>query len=166
MTGALAGLRQGTVDLLNGQGIQAVAAFEADGRKRWSSPVAAVSLAKVVCEPGGFKNYLGTRYNEESGDAEEVYGRAVELTLTLDIYGPRDGGEGACRDVLDEMAELLMARGPNGLAVRELESGPVEFLDGCGMYRLPVQCRCQAWLAAVTSQDGDFVDFIVKGRKL
>lgn len=166
MTGALASLRQGAVDLLNSRGIQAAAAFEADGRKRWSGPVVAVALAKVVCAPGGFKDYLGTRRNEESGDEEELYGRAVELTLSLDIYGPRDGGESACRDVLDEMTELLASQGLNGLTVLELESGQMEFLDSCGMYRLPVQCRCQAWLAAAVRQDGEFVDFRVKGRRV
>lgn len=166
MTGALASLRQGAVDLLNSRGIQAVTAFEPDGRKRWSGPVAAVALAKVVCAPGGFKDYLGTRYDEETGDEEEWYGRAADLTLSLDIYGPRDGGESACRDVLDEMAELLTGQGLNGLTVLELESGQMEFLDSCGMYRLPVQCRCQAWLAAAVRPDGEFTDFRVKGRKV
>lgn len=165
MTGALASLRQGAADMLNENGVRAVTAFEAEGRKRWAGPVAAVSLAKVVCAPGGFKDYLGTRRNEETGDEEELYGRAVEVTLSLDIYGPRDGGESPCREALDRMAEALTREGVAGLSVRELESGQIEFLDSCGLYRLPVRCVCRAWLTAAVRQDGEFVDILVKGRK-
>ena len=165
MTGALANLRQAAVELLNENGIRAVAAFEAEGRKKWAGPVVAVSLARVVCAPGGFKDYLGTRRDEATGEEEELYGRGVEVTLSLDVYGPRDGGESACREVLDEMAELLTSQSVAGVSVRELESGQAEFLDGCGLYRLPVRCVCRAWLTAAVREDGEFVDFLVKGRR-
>ena len=87
---ALTNLRQKAADLLNESGIPAVAAFEPESRKLRTEPVAAVSLAQVACQSGGFQNYLG-RY-EEGQDSGELYGRAVELTLALDIYGPRDSG--------------------------------------------------------------------------
>lgn len=166
MTGALTSLRQGAVDLLNERGIRAVTAFEPEARRKWTGPVAAVSLAKVVCAPGGFQDYLGLRHNEKTGEDEELYGRAVELTLSLDIYGPRDSGEGQCRRTLDRMAEVLTSEGVAGLTVLELESGATEFLDSCGLYRLPVRCRCKAWLTAAASADGTFVDFTVKGRRV
>lgn len=155
---ALANWRQQAAEQLREKGIPAVSAFEPEGRKLRTGPVAAVSLARVTCQTGGFQNYLG---RNESG---EVYGRAVELTLALDIYGPRDSGENACRQLLDRMAELLLTGGLAGLAVQELESERAEFLDGCGMYRLPVRCLCRAWLTAAVLEDGEFVDIRVKGR--
>lgn len=159
---ALTNLRQQAADLLNEKGIPAVAAFEPEGRKLRTEPVAAVSLAQVACQSGGFQNYLG-RY-EEGEDSGELYGRAVELTLALDIYGPRVSGEDACRGLLDRMAEVLLTEGVAGLTVQELESGNVEFLGSCGMYRLPVRCLCRAWLTAAVREDGEFVDIRVKGR--
>lgn len=166
MSGALTRLRQEAVELLNAQGVRAVAAFEPDSRKVWSGPVAAVSLAKLSCAPGGFQDYLGAQYDGETGEEMEVYGRALEATLAMDIYSPRDGGESACREALDSMAEILLTQGVAGLTVVELESGQTEFLSGSGMYRLPVACRCRGWLTAAVRQDGEFVDFRVKGRKI
>jgi hypothetical protein len=166
MTGALKQLRQEAVDLLERHGVQAVNAFQPERRKQWTQPVAAVSLAKVVCAPGGFQNYLGTRRDESTGTDVELYGQAVELTLALDIYAPRDGGEDDCREALDKMVQALTEEGVAGLAVRELESGEMAFLDECGMYRLPVRCRCQAWLVAQADESGEFVDFRVKGRTI
>lgn len=165
MSGTLAGLRQEAADQLNRRGIRAVTAFEAEGRKHWAGPVAAVSLSKVACVPGGFRDYLGTRRDEETGEEEELYGRAVEVTLSLDIYGPGDGGGSACREVLDRMAETLLREGAAGLTVRELESGTVEYLDRCGLYRLPVKCVCGAWLTEAVREDGGYVDILVKGRR-
>ena len=97
MTGALERLRKETAEQLEQAGVRAVTAFEPERQKRWNGPVAAVSLAKVVCAPGGFRDYLGTRRSQSTGGLEELYGRGVELTLAMDIYGPRDGGESGCR---------------------------------------------------------------------
>jgi hypothetical protein len=166
MTGALKQLRQEAVDLLERHGVQAVNAFQPERRKLWTQPVSAVSLAKVVCAPGGFQNYLGTRRDASTGTDVELYGQAVELTLALDIYAPRDGGEDDCRQALDKMVQALTEEGVAGLSVRELESGEMTFLDECGMYRLPVRCRCQAWLVAQADESGEFVDFRVKGRTI
>lgn len=166
MTGALTKLRQGAVETLVSAGIQAVAAFEPEARKYRTEPVVAVSLSKVVCASGGFRDYLGLRYNEATGQEEELYGRGVELTLSLDIYGPGECGESACRGVMDQVVEVLAAQGLGGLSVRELESGGTEFLSSCGMYRLGMKCRCSAWLVAAAAEDGEFVDFIVKGRRV
>lgn len=159
---ALTSWRQQAAELLNQKGIPAAAAFEPGERLLRDEPVAAVSLARVACQTAGFQNYLG-RY-EEGEAGGELYGRAVDLTLALDIYGPRDSGETACRRVLDRMAETLLTEGLAGLTVQELESEGVEFLDEYGMYRLPVRCLCKAWLTAAVLEDGEFVNIRVKGR--
>ena len=166
MTGALNALRQSVVELLREHGLHAVTAMEPDSRRRWDGPVAAVALSRVVCAAGGFRDYLGLRYDRETGTQEEVCGRAVELTLSLDLYAPRDGGAGACQQALGVMGEALVCRGAGGLPVTELQAEAVEFLERDGLYRLPVKCTCKGWLVAAADSSGAFADFEVKGRKL
>ena len=164
MRGALETLRQAVVQTLNAGGLSAVAAMEPQARKRWSEPVAAVALSAIQCAPGGFQDYLGMKKNPQTGQEEELYGRAIELTLTLDLYTPRDGGEGDCQDALAVAAEMLMTGGAGGLDVLELAADSVEFLEQDGLYHMPVRCRCAGWLIARTDSYGVFTDFVVKGR--
>ena len=158
MNGALNGLRRGVVEQLRDRGLNAVAAMEPDRAARWREPVVAVAFSRVSCAPGGFRDYLGLR------DGRELYGRAVELTLALDIYAPGDGGAGACQDTLERMTEELMCRGAAGLAALDIQAGQAEFLEKLGLYRQTVSCRCKAWLTAETDEGGSFVDFEVRGR--
>lgn len=166
MTGALNALRRSAVELLREYGLYAVTAMEPDSRKRWDGPVSAVSLSRVVCAPGGFRDYLGRRRNPDTGEMDELYGKGVELTLSLDLYAPRSGGESACQEAVGIMAEALTCRGIGGLSVREMETGAVEFLERDGLYRLPVSCTCKGWLVAVTDSSGAFADFEVKGSRI
>lgn len=164
MSGALEGLRQAVVAQLSQGGLDAVAAMEPEGRRRWAGPVAAVGLDSVTCAPGGFQDYLGSWENEDTGLVEERYARRLELTLRLDLYTPRDGGEGACQQALALAGEILLAGGAGGLDVLELSAQATEFLSQDGRYRLPVRCRCAGWLVARRDSAGVFTDFEVKGR--
>ena len=90
MNGALNALREGVAGQLRQAGVNAVTAMEPAGAARWRQAVAAVSLSRAVCAPGGFQDYLGIRTGPEAGGEREVYGREAELTLTIDIFAPRD----------------------------------------------------------------------------
>lgn len=156
MNGALNSLRRGVAEQLRGRGLNTVTAMEPERAARWREPVVAVSLSRVSCAPGGFRDYLGLR------DGRELYGRAVELTLALDIYAP--GGEGDCQETLERMTEELMCRGAAGLTALEVQGGQTEFLEKLGLYRRTVSCRCRAWLVAEADEGGSFVNFEVRGR--
>lgn len=161
MSGALTQLRQAAAELLVREGIQAVCAFEPERRRVWDEPVAAVTLVRAAYAQGSFQDYLGVCRDEGAA----VYGGALEVTLGLDIYGPRDCGENACRAALDRMAEALLTQRLEGLSALELESGGMEFLENEGLYRLPVRCKCRGWLTV--RDDGEqeeFGDFVVRGR--
>lgn len=167
MSGALNALREDVVVLLREWGLNAVLAMEPGQAGRWREPVVAVSIGKVLCVTGGFGDYLGQRANAGTGREEELYGWAVEITLALDIYAPRDGGEGVCQETLADMTEALIACGAAGLDVAELQGSRVEFLEKEGLYRQKVDCLCRAWLVAAAKDDGGaFTDFEVKGRKV
>ena len=165
MTGALNALRERVAEQLRQAGVNAVTGMEGARSSRWREAVAAVSLSRVVCASGGFKDYLGTR-QEENGLERELYGREVELTLALDIFAPRDAGESACQEAAEAVAESLMCQGAAGLNALEIQTGQVEFLDREGLYRQKTSCRCRAWLVArMDDGGGAFADFEVKGRR-
>ena len=158
MNGALNALRRGVVEQLQACGLNAVAAMEPERAARWRGPAVAVALSRVKCAPGGFQDYLG------GPDGEELYGRAAEVILTLDIYAPREGGAGACQEAMDVICTELLCRGAAGLTVLELEAGQVEFLEKLGLYRQTARCLCRAWLTVRRGGSGGFVDFMVRGR--
>ena len=165
MNGALNALREQVAEQLRRAGVNAVSGMESARSSRWREAVAAVSLIRVVCAPGGFKDYLGT-HQEENGLERELYGRKVELTLALDIFAPRDGGESACQNAAETVAESLVCHGAAGLNALEIQAGQVEFLDKEGLYRQKTTCRCRAWLVARMDEGGGaFADFEVKGRR-
>ena len=165
MNGALNALREQVAEQLRQAGVNAVTGMESARASRWREAVAAVSLSRVVCVPGGFQDYLGT-HQEENGLERELYGREVELTLALDIFAPRDGGESACQEAAETAVESLMCHGAAGLNALEIQAGQVEFLDKEGLYRQKTTCRCKAWLVArMDDGGGAFADFEVKGRR-
>ena len=164
MNGALNAWRREVAEQLRRAGLNAVTAMEGARAPRWREAVAAVSLARVVCAPGGFKDYLGVHTEPDTGKERELYGREAELTLALDIYAPRDGGESACQQAAETVTETLVCQGAAGLTALELQTGQVEFLESAGLYRLQISCRCRAWLVARTDGDGGaFTDFEVRG---
>lgn len=165
MSGGFNGLREGVVSLLRESGINAVLARAPESAGRWREAVAAVSVKSVRCAGSGFQNYLGSETN--GSEARERYGRAADLTLAIDVYAPRDGGESACQEAAEQIAEALLTRGAAGLEVCELTVGQTEWLDREGMYRLRTECLCRVWLTVAADQEtgGYFTDFEVKGRR-
>ena len=165
MNGALNAWRRLVAEQLRQYGLNAVTAMESARASRWREAVAAVSLSRVVCAPGGFKDYLGVEVNPKTGEERELYGREAELTLALDVFAPRDGGESACQAAAEAIMECLAFLGAAGLPVLEIQADRVEFLEKDGLYRQEISCRCKAWLTAGTEDGGEiFTDFVVKGR--
>jgi len=165
VNGALNAWRSAVAEQLRRGGLNAVTAMEGIRASRWREAVAAVSLTRVVCAPGGFQDYLGIKKEPESGKESELYGREAELTLSLDVFAPRDGGESACQTAAEAIVENLVCQGAAGLPAQEVQTGRVEFLEQDGLYRQEIACACRAWLVARADEDsGAFVDFEVKGR--
>ena len=165
MNGALNEWRLAVAEQLRERGLNVVTAMEGARTARWREAVVAVSLSGVVCAAGGFQDDLGVWTDPASGKERELYGREVELTLALDVFAPRDGGESVCQRAAETVTEFLVCRGAAGVAALEVRAGRVEFLETEGLYRQEISCRCRAWLAArMDDEAGAFVDFEVKGR--
>lgn len=160
-----AAIRERMAEYLQGQGIDAVSAFPAGGRARRSGVVAAVSLRACQGGPEGFRDYLGERYDPDSGAWQELYGRRVRLTFGLDLYAGRESGAAGIQRAYDRLAEAFQWEGPPGLALTELSCGETVFDAQAGLYRRPVEAVCQGYLYAVAQEGGAFLDFIVRGER-
>ena len=158
-------IRERMAEYLTGQGIDAVCAYPDQRRLRRTGAVAAVSLRACQGGPGGFQDYLGERYDQESGRWQELYGRKMMLTFGLDLYAPQPGGGAEIQTAFDRMAQALRQDGPPGLRLVAPSCGETEFDQEAGLYRRSVEAACQGYLYAVTEGDGAFLDFIVRGER-
>ena len=158
-------IREAMTAFLKGEGVAALAAWPGEDLERPEGPVTAVSLRACQGGPGGFQDYLGERYDQESGRWQELYGRKMMLTFGLDLYAPQPGGGAEIQTAFDRMAQALRQDGPPGLRLVELSCGETEFDQEAGLYRRSVEAACQGYLYAVTEGDGAFLDFIVRGER-
>ena len=129
---------------------------------------AATERAGGRCVPAGLPGRAGRlsglpveRYDESTGQWQELYGRRVTLTFGLDLYGE---SAGELQTAYDRMAEAFQWEGPAGLALRELSCGETEFDRAAGLYRRAVTAVCQGYLYAVADEGGTFLDFVVRGE--
>ena len=163
MSAGLEGVRRAMAEYLEGQGVRAVTAWTAADRQELAQPVAVVSLRGCQAGPAGFQDYLGQRYNRETGQWEERYGKKVVLTLGLDLYGPVKGGGQALHDAFDKLAGALLQGGPEGLAVREFSCGETGYDTGGRLLKRSVQAVCETCVYRVSCDSGEFLDFELRG---
>jgi len=140
-----------------------VTAWPAAPRQEREEPVAVVSLRGCRAERAGFQNYLGERYNRETGRWEERYGRRARLTFGLDLYAPEKGGGEMLQRAFDALAGALLLGGPEGIDLRELSCGQTVWDSESQRLKRPAEAVGTAWLCAVTDGSGAFVDFELRG---
>ncbi len=165
MSGGLERIRERMAEYLSGCGVAATAAWPAQERLRQEGVVAAVTLRGCQAGPAGFQSYLGERYNQETQQWEELYGRKVHLTFGLDLYAPPGGGEAPLQAALDTMAQACAGAGPEGFHLEEFSSGETVYDSGGRLLRKPAQAVCTVYLYAVTQPDGAFLDFEIRGER-
>ena len=157
-------VREALAEYLQDRGIHAVTAWSEEAKKRHGKPVVAVSLKESRGTGAGFQNYLGERYNEADGRWEELYGKKLELTFGLDLYGGTEQGAAGCQKEFDALADALASGGPEGLRLGALSCGETEFDRETGMFHCPAELEASAWMYAVAAGDGGvLLDFTVRG---
>ena len=157
-------VREMLAEYLQSQGLHAVTAWSEGARKRHEKPVVAVSLKESRGNGAGFQNYLGERYNEEAGRWEELYGKKLELTFGLDLYGGVEQGAAGCQSEFNALADAFSAGGPEGMRLGMLSCGETEFDQETGMFHCPAELKASAWMYAVAAEDGGMLlDFTVRG---
>ena len=69
----------------------------------------AVGAKQAELAHAGLMNYLGERYDAESGRTVEVYGRKLKMAASLDVYAPRRKGARGCEQTAEAVSEALLA---------------------------------------------------------
>lgn len=163
MSAGLEHIRLHMADYLRNRGLDAVTAWPAQGRRELEGPEVVVSLRGCQAGPAGFQDYLGERFDPETGLWEERYGRRAALTFGLDLYAPAETGGEGMQAAFDALAGALLEGGPEGLPIREFSCGETEYDEGGRLLRRRVQAVCDSCLCAVTRPGGVFLDFELRG---
>lgn len=141
-----------------------VCGYPAGMKKRREKPVVAVYMKGGSGIPPGFYEYMGMRYNPDLDDYTELYGKKLDLTLGLYIYSPKipEFGADACMAVLRRILERLSAI-PGCLKVKEIQCGETMYDDKTDMFLCPAELKCTAFMYAEKQDDGEILDFILRG---
>lgn len=110
----------------------------------------------------GFADYVGVR-TKADGSETELYGKRLELAAGIEVYSPTAKG---CTVLADRVSKLLTAL-PEGLKAIGLERGEVSFDNRLGAFHCGCVLTCTAvFVAESGGDDGEFLDFILKGSVL
>ena len=129
-------------DYLTARGAAAMTAWTGRERERLTRPTAVVSVRKCQVGPAGFQDYLGERFDRDSGQWTELYGRKAELTLGLDLYAPEETEGAAMETALFRLARALVRGGPEGVSIREFSCGETEHDSKARLLRRSVRAVC------------------------
>ena len=78
-------VRSEIVSRLKAAGLDAAEAYEDERFRERSGSVVAVGAKQAELAHAGLMNYLGERYDAESGRTVEVYGRKLKMAASLDV---------------------------------------------------------------------------------
>ena len=164
MDGAWDKIRSCMVQYLTEHEVQAVTAWPEGGQSWRPGPVAAVSLRECRSLGSGFGDYLGERYDTESGHCQELYGKRLEVRLGLDLYAAEEGAAQRIQESFDKLMEAMQSGRPAGLKMTGLTCGETGYDQNLGLYCRPAEAVCIAYLYAVAEEGGAFLDFEIKGE--
>lgn len=156
-------IRERVREHLTRQGVNAVTAWPAEKRQEVTEPVVVVSLRECRAEPAGFQNYLGERYNRDTGLWEECYGRKAQLVFGLDLYAPARGEDADIQAAFDKLVTALTGEGPEGLHVEEVACEETHYDTAARLQVRRAKAVCQAYLYAVERPGESFLDFELRG---
>ena len=159
----LEAIRERMTDYLVAQGVHAITAWPAGVRGEQKKPVTVVSLRGCQAGAAGFQDYLGERYNQDTGVWEGLYGRKATLTFGLDLYGPSSQDGTALQTAFDTLAQALSEGGPEGLYVNAFSCGETVYDQSGRLLKRTAQAVCDAYLYAVAQPGDIFLDFELRG---
>ncbi len=154
----MAELTQAFLEVLQAQGLRAMAARPATLSPRLREGAIAVSVAELETSPGGFSSYLGIY------EGKELYGLRLKARVLLEILSPTAMGAGEGRRLLD-LALSALSQGVPGVCLGQIltQAPAYDPVEDCFIGK--VEASCRGWLCAVPdpSQPGELEHFILKG---
>lgn len=127
-------VRSEIVSRLKAAGLDAAEAYEDERFRERSGSVVAVGAKQAELAHAGLMNYLGERYDAESGRTVEVYGRKLKMAASLDVYAPRRKGARGCEQTAETVSEALLDGLADGLTLDELSWEKTEWDEEYGMF--------------------------------
>lgn len=154
-------VRDAVISALGSGGVKALAAFPEERGKRYTGPVAAVSVSAAEGKALGFCNYLGEVWDEEAGTVRELYGKQLEGEIAVDIRAERAAD---CDEGCAKAADVLLSDLPEGIRTGELRWEGIAWERATGMFLRKGVLTCRALFVAQTQDEGEtFLDFVLKG---
>lgn len=157
-------VKKAVIEAIAAAGGTAAERYGAEKFRTITHAVTAVGAREMVIEPGGGPEYLGRRVDEKTQEVRETFGRRMELTLSLDVYAPRELGADGCGKEAETVTQALMTALPEGLGLREMRWGAAEWDKTTGMFRLCASARYAAYFLCERAEDETvFTNFVLKG---
>lgn len=153
-------IREHMATFLREKGFTVVTAYCSSLSTKNSAATLSLSLRSATSETAGFGHYLGEQYNEETSTWEELYGRKIDITFGLDLYG---GESQMVADAFDALVDSLHLEGPTGLHIITVSGGELSYKKDLALFYHPAQVTCQAYIYAVAQEGDIFTDFEVRG---
>lgn len=153
-------IRAAVLTALQSAGLTAVPAFDGTAH-RYAAPVTAVDVADAGSRPVGFGDYLGESYDETEGTVRELYGRQLDVTVSLEVRAP---AAAECETAMETAAQTLLCALPSGIRPGELSWEAVSWDRHNQLFLRRGRLRCRAAFTAETDpESGTLLDFTLKG---
>lgn len=150
---------------LRGAGLAAVCAYEQETLRHYGTSVTVIGARETRIERAGLLDYLGTSDPRGGEDAREIYGRKLALTLSADVYTPRELGCADGEQTAESVTEVLLDALPEALRVSRIVWGRSAWDTRSGMFLLPGSVECTALYTAEVRPDETVLHrFILKGE--
>ena len=159
----MARIRETVVRYLQERGVNAAAAWPGEPAVSVEKPVAVVSVQSCRAEAGSFLDYLGERFDPDTGLWQELYGRRAEITFGLDLWAPKGSSGADLQALFEQVSGALATGGPDGLTVRELACDETEYDSRHRLLKRKVRAVCGACLYAAVPAGETFLDFELRG---
>ena len=157
------GIPAAVAAFLTEHGVAARTGWSGTERIPLTQPLVLVTLRGYETAAGGFAHYLGERYNEDTAAWEECYGRRVQVELGLDLVAPETCNQEELGRLMEQLAGALAVEAPEGLQVDGITCGAVLWDEKQRCLRRQVSAACTAWLLALSREEGEFLDFELRG---
>ena len=145
-------------------GVDVIDAYPNAGMRTHTVPVICVGLKQGEEVSMGFAEYLGIFHDPESGLTVEAFGKRMTITVSTDIYSPKDDTNGG-KKCLEVFAEIAHAAGnfPKSMKAEQILCGQTEYDKNTGMFRCPTQIKLNICLYAQRADEDEILDFKLKG---
>jgi hypothetical protein len=154
-------IRAAVIRTLTDAGLCAAAAH-GGAAERYSGPVTAVGVAELTGRPMALGGYLGQTYDRQAGTMRELYGRKMDVLISLDV---RADSAAACESACEAVSDALETGGlPSGLRPGEESWEAVCWDRQNQLFLRRGKLKCGAYFTAQTDPEADtLLEFTLKG---